>query len=441
MNGWALYPFAWALPGHQNMVNSLMMAASGVSSCAALAAVALYAEGIPLQVFFASLSIVGVVGAFVCLLLVPSLQETKGLSTACMMTQGANTPRRLDVSEEEADAEPVTALMNQAGGGAGVLEAAELGHPVESLPAVPEEAETTMWESMIGTWSAVTEYPMANSLFMTFNAAYYAFGVYVSMQQYFYYKALLGKASADDLIDIFALIGGFGGAALCVVAGCWADRVGLARFVMTINVMTTVFIGVLLWPSFGGQIVGQWFLALVMDVYVILIARAAMLYVPPSLFGTYVGGLTTILGLLQLVLLPWVDWLSQSMSGIRRYTVPIVSLGAVSMVCGIVMNIFWYSYPPPKLGGGFDLNEPQRSGDGSTSRPKTPRTPRTPRDVPDEHLTSGDDQQVAWDSGQRPLTPRHMRDSPRDRDGDCLDSSGRQLCPDSPEHPANDVVY
>lgn len=191
---YAIFPFVWALPEYQNTINSLNMGMVSLSSALIFVGIGLYYLHVHLFVFFGLVSASTALGAVLCQMYVPSLQDTEILQAAFMFAQAAG-------EEGEGD------TMMKA-----------------------EEMEMPGWQERLRAWpgnlrAAMAAHPVANLLFITYNIVYFLFIMNIAVQSYFYYASIFDAQTAARMADMQGIVQGVGGAAFSIFMGIYADRV------------------------------------------------------------------------------------------------------------------------------------------------------------------------------------------------------------------------
>ena len=318
MCAFAIFPFAWALPDHQNAINSVVMGAAGVSGMATLVMASVYPVGISLHASLLALAVLCLFATGVFRALVPTKAVTDTLTAACVFAeevkQGKETAKEVDEEGERAEVDGVMAVLG------------------------------LTWESVKLHWGA-------NVILLIWCVAFYLLCMYVMVTQLFYFKEILDSSTATSLVEISALLGG----GLMLVCGCIvgaiADEVGLERLLDLVTVCTVLLVGIILVPSFWAQVVGLSILNGAVSAFGVIITRVAMLYVPPHCFATFCGGYQSLCGISQMLLVPLIDrTASESLSGPSKFTVPYIVFSVVSVSLGGVLRVFWLYYPPPAIG-------------------------------------------------------------------------------------------
>ena len=304
MNIYCCYAYLWLLPKHQNTVNSLAAAVQALSDTLALVAVALNrGYGTSCADFFAGVGLASLAAAAACFALVPDRAAHRRHAAAAMRLAGAADAagaagaaavcERNEGTGEGDGADEIERALQQYGAFDADAGDDDGEHDVDDDDAPSAHARRRCGcgcarerELFGACWAVATElHPRANARFVAFLVAMYMLVWYPVLEQYPFYAALLGKGDATRLVDSFALIYGFGGAAAVVCYGRLMDRVGLVKGQAALAALVPAFLGALLVRSAGAQLAAQVLVTLLVNVFMVSAARFTLLYAPPELFA------------------------------------------------------------------------------------------------------------------------------------------------------------
>ena len=361
LNSWGAFAYLWLLPEHPSLVNAMVCAAFSLSDTLGMVAVQLHRNyGLPLHAFFVVLACGALLAAVISTLLLPDKHEFTRLAAEAKAHMALNLARKADAAGKGAGA-----AADKEAGGAAPADEAPRGEPPDddadgrcaraALGCLPPTERTLLRD----TAACVTLlHPQANRAILAHLLGLYLLPMTLLLKQYGYYLALLGEPDATELVNLFSLILGFCGAASVIGFGLVSDVIGVVGSFVVCDSLALLFAAVVLLRSRAAQIVGMVLLTFMANAFFVLAPRLAMLYTPSELFGTYSGGVFSLLGLSQLVTTPIVDGvaygvfyaLPEATRAIARYQFGIVVWAIAVVATAPALYRHWWRKPPPGTG-------------------------------------------------------------------------------------------
>jgi hypothetical protein len=339
MASYGVFPWAWVLPEHQNLLNALPV--DTASSALASFGVWLHRwAGLELEYFLFALAGLSAASSLACRYIVPTAQQTACMA-ASLIEDGEAAEEGMMRGQDGKDCD---VLISIRGGG-------ERGEERENCDK--ESPSERAWEVLALSSQVARLHPAATSLCFAYYTSFALFVSYVMMHQHSYYQAILTEKEAESLVTAFGAIYGGVGAAFSVGLGALADAIGLVRFTLLVNLLLIPATWNLLTPSYSCQWLSMGFISLAMNAYWTGVTRVAMLYAPPALFGACSGAMMSFLGLSQLILIPPIRlWCNAHLEGPGRFTKPYAGLALCAGATGMLLSGYWaWAKPPPQAGG------------------------------------------------------------------------------------------
>lgn len=125
------------------------------------------------------------------------------------------------------------------------------------------------------------------------------------LEMYQYYRGLFGTSKTDPearakrLVEIFAILYEAVGIPACILFGVVADRFGPVHAMIVADLVAFGFLLTSVVPTFGAQIACQCFFTLVANIFYLLGPALLQRYSPPALFGTMLGIVYAVYGVVQ----------------------------------------------------------------------------------------------------------------------------------------------
>lgn len=349
---YSIFGFIWLFPSNQTFVGSLNTASLAVSDASALLGVYMHNRfGLHLVTFFVALAIVSAASACMAYLITPSREENR-IHFILANNREGNFATYDSVSATDSDPDFPTSTN-----------AKDTNYSYDS-----DEVDRTCSSTMSRTcmlvkncWKVVALHPVATTLIQIQLCLFYFAAMYPVLDMYNFWVATCGENDAIKLVNVFPVIYGTLGAVFNVIGGHICDRVGLERFVC---ICTAFQIASSVLVVTGSNFIGQLSWLLVWMVYVnmysVIFLRYAARYAPFELFGTYMGVLTTIMALPQLMLgnalSILMGHLYPNKSSSAQYTVAFSVLNVLACISTLAMLGWWWRHPPPEP-GYVTLNE------------------------------------------------------------------------------------
>jgi len=126
----------------------------------------------------------------------------------------------------------------------------------------------------------------------------------VLLEQFKFYRVLFSDDVATDLVELYGIVLGGGGAACALTLGLAADFLGTFRTLALVDALALVFAVAVALPSYACQIVAIAVVTVLQGTFWMLIPLLCTHYAPPDLFGTLSGVCFALFGILQVVLTP-----------------------------------------------------------------------------------------------------------------------------------------
>jgi len=383
MNTFGIFAWLWLLPNHQNTVNALSMAVPALSDSMVLLIVLAHDQyKVSLTCAFLFLAAFSFISTGVYVYILPSKEENLMHAewiTSTVSQENCSTRIGGDYASL-GDTRLLHSPVEE--GELSEGEEGELSEGEEGELSEGEEGELSEGEARDGelkeeknALASIIEnvrdsmtvmfymFPVANALHMACLMSLYLLIMSLIINQYYWFMALHGGEEANDLVNMFAIIYGFGGAASAVGFGLLMDRIDFSQTILLLNMTALALIVSVMMPSFSAQIVGEGLVTLVINVFGIMAGRWVTLYAPPELFGTLVGIQMATLGIGQITLIPLInDLAAVSFPGgshgahesndtdLSRYRVQFCGYFVLSMLSGIPMYCYYIRHPPPLPG-------------------------------------------------------------------------------------------
>jgi len=173
------------------------------------------------------------------------------------------------------------------------------------------------------------------------------------LEQFIYYVAIFDVATANELVNAYAVIFFIAGLPVSLFIGFVANYVSPEVTVMAWDA-TAMLTGIAAAiPRIASQYVSMLGLTLCSNVYYLAAPPLVMRYTPLELFGTVFGAVQTLIGVLQIGLVSFENWLTLAYEpdDLRLRMIWKLSFWMGAIVLASVVNVCaWRSSPPPRLG-------------------------------------------------------------------------------------------
>ena len=386
MNSMAILGWQWLMPERQSLINSLYGASLAISDTLAIVGVMLVNRNIlTLQTFFILIGVVAVLAAIICYLVTPSKMEN---SMHYMIVLHENmkeeyektnfnsidvaTPKinRRNIQQAQLENNNNNNNINQT-----LLEQGnnQYDDDIESHEVIENKEDVLkiknkvnqmekdsnfkmackqIWKATKGSVKVLIKFPLPLFLAQCFVCMIYWSSFYPMSSMYNYYVLSLGVEDAVSLVDAFSVIYGITGSVCTLFAGWLCDQVGLVRFLRYTNMLLVITAILQMIPRYEIQLLWITMWTMSFNLFMIIYLRLTMHYAPMEIFGAFQGILGTFMVFPQLIGSGLVRkyFTNAFPNSPKQFYYPYVILNSITILFGIILNIYWWKYPPPAVG-------------------------------------------------------------------------------------------